>query len=192
MSGNFSEKIPSFVWILVIVAAVALFIGAILGGFYVLTHIEGVGSIILLVCGWAVFRFGNNAPEIKSSSIGIAVVISFFAMMGMALDQTGNYVYNKPLEWIFCPPETELTREAITRGARGGGVTVNQNFTCAAENGGEVLRKISSWEVIIFRFFQYVLLGYILLGLSRLYTGLKSALGIGRKASGGKKKVRNV
>jgi hypothetical protein len=189
MSGSFFQKIPSFVWILIIVAAIALFIGAILGGFYALTHIEGVGSIILLVCGWAVFRFGNNAPEIKSSSIGIAVVISFFALMGMALDQTGNYIYNKPLEWIFCPPETELTREAITRGARGGGVTVNQNFTCVAENGGEVLRKISTWEVIIFRFFQYVLLGYLLLGMSRLYTRIKPALKIGRKASRQREKI---
>ncbi|HEY0049345.1 MAG TPA: hypothetical protein VGB68_08685 [Pyrinomonadaceae bacterium] len=186
MSGKFSEKIPSFVWISIIVAAVALFIGAIMGGFYALAFVEGFASLILLLCGWAAFRAGNNSPQLESSSFGIALVISFFALMGMSLDQPGNYFYNKPVEWIFCPAESRLERGVISTGTRGGrGVSVSQNFTCAADQSGEVLRKISTFEQLAVRFFEYVLLGYVLLGLSRVYTRIKSSLKAGRKPVAG-------
>jgi hypothetical protein len=163
------EKIPSFVWILIIVAGIALFIGAILSGFYLFTHIEGAGSVFMLVCAWSALRVGANTPEIKSSSIGLAILIVFFALMGNAFDQTGNFIYNKPLEWIFCPSDSELTRDVLHRAVRSG-VSVEQNFTCVAGNGGQVLRKISGWEQFFFRFFEYIVLGYLLYGWSRLYT----------------------
>ncbi|HEX8250300.1 MAG TPA: hypothetical protein VF599_19155 [Pyrinomonadaceae bacterium] len=182
MSGKFSEKIPSFVWILIIVGGIALFIGAIIGVFYGLAFVEGFASVILLACGWGAFRAGNNSPNLESSSFGIAIVISFFALMGMSLDQPGNYVYNKPMEWIFCPSESRLERGVMSVGTRGGrGVSVSQNFTCVSETGGEILRKISTFEQLAFRFFEYVLLGYILLGLSRVYTRIKSSIKAGRK-----------
>ena len=171
------EKVPSFVWILVIVTAIALFIGAMIGGFYAITHIEWVGTILMLLCGWGCLRFGANSPEIKSDSalgkVGLAILITFFAMMGVALDQTGNFIYNKPLEWIFCPADSELTRDVVRRAARGGGVSVEQKFTCVAENGGQVRRTIGMWETLLFRFFEYVVLGYALLGLSRLYSRIR-------------------
>lgn len=180
------EKVPSFAWILLIVAGIALFIGGMIGGFYAVTHLEGVGSIFLLVCAWGCLRFGANAPEIKSDGapgkVGLAILITFFAMMGAGLDQPGNYIYNQPMEWIFCPADSDLTREVLRRAARGGGVSVNQQFTCVAENGGQVWRTIGTWEHFFFRFFEYVALGYLLLGLSRGYSRIKKALGYEKKA----------
>jgi hypothetical protein len=171
------EKVPSFVWILVIIAAIALFIGGMIGGFYVITHIEWVGSIFLLVCAWGCLRFGANSPEIKSDGalgkVGLAILITFFAMMGVGLDQPGNLIYNKPMEWIFCPADSELRRDVTRRAARGGGVSVEQNFTCTQTGGEQISRKIGMWEMIFFRFFEYVLLGYVLLGLSRLYSRIR-------------------
>ena len=92
--------------------------------------------------------------------------------MGAALDQPGNFIYNKPIEWIFCPAASELMRETIQRGLSGGGVSLSQKFACVAENG-QVLRQISVWEVLIIRFIEYVIIGYILLGLSRFYARLR-------------------
>ncbi|HEY8563037.1 MAG TPA: hypothetical protein VIL74_21855 [Pyrinomonadaceae bacterium] len=167
--GKWSEKIPSFAWILMIVAAIAALIGALWGGFYAVTHLEGVGSIFLLICAWAALRAGANSPDLGNSPLGIALVIVFFAMIGIAFDQPGNYIYNRPLEWIFCPAETELTRDVVRRAARGGGVSISQNFQCVAADG-KARRAISMWEQLFFRFFEYVAIGYALLGASRLYT----------------------
>ncbi len=171
------EKIPSFVWIPAIVAGIALFIGGMIGGFYAVTHLEGVGSIFLLFAAWGCLRFGANSPEIKSDGalgkIGLAVLITFFAMMGVGFDQPGNFIYNQPMEWLFCPADSDLTREVVRRAARGGGVSVDQKFTCVAQSGGQVWRTVGTWELVFFRFFEYVLLGYALLGLSRLYSRIR-------------------
>ena len=184
--SNWTGKIPSLAWILIIAAAVALFIGALWGGFYAVTHVEGVGSIFLLVCAWAALRGGANSPDLESSNLGLAILIVFFAMMGIGLDQPGNFIYNQPMEWIFCPPETELTRDVVRRAARGGGVSIEQNFNCVAA-GGQVLRRLSGWELYFFRFFEYVVIGYILLGLSRLYSRMKGFLEV--NGSAGKNKM---
>jgi hypothetical protein len=171
--SKLSEKIPSFLWIPIIVGSIALVIGGMLAFFYGIGYIEGFGSIMILVLGWLGFRVGHNSDDLQMGSFGIALGITFFALMGMALDQTGNFIYNQPLEWIFCPADSELTRETIQRGVRGGGVSLNQSFTCLAQNSGEVLRKITGFEHFAFRFVEYVVIGYLLLGLSRLYSWLK-------------------
>jgi hypothetical protein len=144
------------------------------GGFYAVTYVEGFGSIFLLLCAWGALRAGANPPELENSSLGIAFLLVFFALMGIAFDQPGNFIYNKPVEWIFCPSGTELTREVLSRSVRGGGVSLSQNFRCVADDG-QVLHVIGGFEHILFRFFEYVLLGYVLLGLSRFYTKIKSA-----------------
>jgi len=168
---HWTEKIPSIGWVLIVVAAIALFVGAIWGGFFVITHIEGAGSIFLLVSAWSVLRVGANTPEIRDNKLGVAVLIVFFAMMGLAFDQTGNFIYNQPMEWLFCPSDSELSRETLHRAVRRG-VSVEQNFTCVAASG-QVVRQISGWEHLFFRFFEYVLIGYALRFLSRFYTRLK-------------------
>lgn len=171
--ARLSDKIPSFVWLLIIVGAIGLFIGAILTFFYGIGYVEGFGSLILLVLGWIGFRVGNNSSDSDVGGFGVALGIAFFALMGMALDQTGNLIYNRPLEWIFCPEASELTRETIRRGVRGGGVTLSQNFACVSQNGVQIVRQISGFEHFAFRFIEYVALGYVLLGLSRFYSKIK-------------------
>jgi hypothetical protein len=170
--GKLTDKIPSFLWIPIIVGAIALFIGGALALFYGLGYVEGFGSLLILVAGWFGFRVGNNSDELKLGSFGLALGISFFALMGMALDQTGNFIYNQPMEWIFCPENAELMRETIKRGARGGGITLTQNFACVAQNG-EIIRQISGFEHYAFRFVEYVIIGYILLYSSRLYSWIR-------------------
>jgi hypothetical protein len=172
---KWTDKIPSFLWIPIIVAAIALLIGGVMAFFFGLSYVEGFGSLLILALGWIGFRSGNNTPSADVGSIGIAVGITFFALMGLALDQTGNFIYNQPMEWIFCPENTELARETIQRGARGGGVSMSQNFTCASSNNGEILRKITVFEHLAYRFIQYVVLGYILLYASRIYGKIKTS-----------------
>jgi predicted MFS family arabinose efflux permease len=172
--SKLSEKIPSFVWVLLFLGGIALFIGALIGGFYVTTHIEWIGSIVMLAGGWGALRLVAHIPELDGSKIGIAILILFFAILGIAFDQTGNFIYNEPMRWIFCPARAELARETVYR-ALNDGVSVDQNFKCVAD-GGRVLREISGWGFLLFRLFEYVLIGYLLLGLSRLYTRLKVRL----------------
>lgn len=174
--GKWTEKIPSVLWIPIIVGGIALFILAPLAFFYGIGYIEGFGSIILLVLGWFGFRIGNNSDDLKLGGFGVALGITFFALMGMALDQTGNFIYNQPLEWLFCPEKSELMRETIKRGGRGGGISLNQNFACVSTNSGEVLRQISGFEHLAFRFVEYVFIGYVLLGLSRIYARFKNKM----------------
>ena len=169
--SKWTEKIPSFVWVLIIVGAVAAFIGALWGGFYAISYIEGFGSVIMLAAGWACLRLGANSPDLESSSLALAFLIFFFAMMGLALDHPGNALYNEPMQWIFCPADTELMRETTSRAARGGGVALSQRFTCVTPDG-RVAHELG-WEYALYRFFQYVALGYLLLGLSRFYSWLK-------------------
>lgn len=173
--SKWTEKIPSFLWIPIIVGAIALFIGGSFAIFYGFGYVEGFGSLILLILGWIGFRIGNNSDGLETGSLAVAFGITFFALMGMSLDQTGNYFYNKPLEWIFCTENSELMRETIKRGGRKGGVSLSQNFACVAADGEKVLREISGFEHFGFRFLQYVVIGYILLGLSRLYARFRKS-----------------
>ena len=168
--GKWTEKIPSVLWIPMIIGGIALFIGAIWVIFYGFGFVEGFGSIIMLILGWIGFRICNNSDDLKGG-FAVALGITFFALMGMALDQTGNFIYNQPLEWIYCPSNSDLMRETVQSGVRGGGVKISQNFTCVAQNG-EIIRKITFFEHLAVRFVEYVLLGYVLLYLSRFYTGI--------------------
>ena len=162
-------------WIPIIVGAIALFIGGLLGIFYGIGYVEGFGSLILLILGWIGFRVGHHSDKSDAGGFGVAVGIIFFAMMGLALDQTGNFIYNQPMQWLFCPENTELMRETVRSGARGGGITLTQNFACV-DGIGEVVRKISMFEHLVFRFVEYVALGYILLYLNRIYAKIKNSM----------------
>lgn len=169
--GKWTEKIPSVLWIPMIIGGIALFIGAIWVIFYGFGFVEGFGSIIMLILGWIGFRICNNSDGLKESGLSVAIGIICFAIMGLAFDQTGNFIYNQPLEWVFCPENSELLRETIKSGTRTGGVRLNQDFSCVAQSG-EILRKISMFEHLAVRFVEYVLLGYVLLYLSRIYAGI--------------------
>jgi hypothetical protein len=174
MSG-WTNKIPSFLWIPIFVGGVALFIGGALALFYGFGYVEGFGSLVILVLGWLGFRAGNNSDEKDvGGSFGVALGITFFALMGMALDQTGNFIYNQPITWIFCPDGSEIMRETIQKGARGGGISLSQSFTCVAQSG-EIVRRLGMFEHLAYRFAQYVALGYVMLYASRIYGKIKNS-----------------
>ena len=49
--SNWADKIPSFLWIPIIVGALALLIAVPLAFFYGIGYIEGFGSLVILVLG---------------------------------------------------------------------------------------------------------------------------------------------
>jgi hypothetical protein len=171
--SNWTSKIPSFLWIPIIIGAIALFIGGSYAIFYGFTFVEGFSSILLLVLGWFGFRICQRSEDLhKYGALGTAAGITFFALMGMALDQPGNVLYNKAIECVYCPENSGLERESVSRGLQGGGVQVSQKFECIDREGGEVVRRINMFELLAVRFGEYVVIGYLLLGVSRVYSRL--------------------
>lgn len=168
---SLTGKIPSFLWLPMIVGAAALLIGGSLAIFYAAGYVEGFASVILLILGWWGFRIGNNSDDFVVGGLGTALGIAFFALMGMTLDQPGNFLYNQPMEWLFCPENSELARATIQRGSYNG-VSLSQNFACIDRTGGAA-RAIAGYEHFGFRFVQYVLIGYVLLALSRIHSRLR-------------------
>lgn len=169
--SKWTDKIPSFLWIPLIAAAVAGFVGIGWLLFYGVGFVEGFSSVALLIAGWYGFRVANNSDELETGTLGVAFGICFFALMGMALDQTGNILYNKPIEWFFCPDGSALVRDAVQRGVRGGGVSVSQSFACM--KGDESVVVLKGWAPMMVRFAEYVAIGYVLLGLSRVVGMIK-------------------
>lgn len=166
------KKLPSFVWVLIILAGVAALIGLLWGGFRAVTTVQWVGSVIALVVGWFLLRADTSEAGISDGFVK-ALVILIFVGIGLALDQPGNPVYNKPIEWAYCPAGSGLVHEVETGAARGGGVRVNQKFWCRDASGG-IARPIGMFEFLFIRAAEYVVIGYVLTGLGRLWRRFRS------------------
>lgn len=181
------SRLPSFVWLILIIGGIAALIGGIFGLFYALTHFEGLASVLMLLVAWGVIRWlsgGNTATETSKNSgqqIFIAIGILFFALMGVAIDQPGNVIYNQPIEWLFCPAGSTLERGVVTTNPRPGETSVNQDFTCVAmmDDRLQTVDRPAVEEVLVTRLVEYVLIGYLLLGLSQLYNVLRRARAAG-------------
>jgi hypothetical protein len=171
------KKLPSIVWILIFVLGIVGFIGGMIGLFYLLTSVAGAASIIMLVVAWGVIRLASrvtsDTPSSGASSIFTAIGIGFFALMGLAIDQTGNVLYNQPLKWFYCPSGTDLHRGIIVTNPLPGQTNVSQNFTCVSKDTRQPVRHIGDLKVLPVRFGEYILIGYVLLGLSRVYDRLR-------------------
>ena len=76
---NWTSKIPSFLWIPIILGSIALLIGGTYAFFYGFSYVEGFSSLILLILGWFGFRIGNRSDDdlLKNRAIGTAVGITF-------------------------------------------------------------------------------------------------------------------
>jgi hypothetical protein len=178
-SSSWYSHLPSFVWILLIVGGILALIGGVIGLFYGLSNIEGFASVLMLIVAWLVIRFGSGItvsstkPAFTGQQIVTGVGISFFALMGVAIDQPGNYFYNRPLEWFFCPSDTQLHRGVDVTHPVPGQTNVTQDFTCV-DTENQVVDGIKIGEIIATRFVEYVLIGYALIGLSRLYTRIRA------------------
>lgn len=94
-------------------------------------------------------------------------MIGFFALMGATIDQPGNLIYNKPVETCFCPPGSQLRRSTITSNPLPGRTDMTQDFTCV--QNGKPVESINMLAVMGIRFLEYLVLGYLLLGLRWLF-----------------------
>lgn len=167
-------KLPSFAWILILLAAVGGVIALLFGGFWAVTTLPGFGSVIALVLGF--FLFKADTSELGSSEGFVkAFLIVIFAGIGLGIDQPGNPVYNRPLEWVYCPAGTGLEHSAETQSASpGGGIRVNQRFVCKSRSDGNVVRQVGMIELLGIRLVEYILIGYLLTWIGTAYRSYKT------------------
>jgi hypothetical protein len=165
-------KLPSLLWILILALGLIAFIGGIIGSFWALATIEGVASFLLLIGGWLAIRsFGSNGQ--RSEPIVRAIALLFFALMGMSIDQPGNFIYNKPLEWVLCGSGQEITKEVEYSNPLPGTTYITNEFQCIDQISKEKIRSISVPEIIVSRFVEYLILGYLLIYISKVYDRIK-------------------
>lgn len=168
---SFWSKLPSWAWVFIGIGAIGLFLAIIIGGFWSLANLEGFASIIFLAAGLLCFgvfsgRKPSNIPILR------AILVGFFALMGATVDQTGNYVYNKPVEWCSCPPGSALERSTITTNPLPGRTDMTQNFVCYQDD--KPVKQIDIFAVLGIRFLEYMVLAYLLIGLRWVVWKLKS------------------
>lgn len=179
--ASFWSKIPSIVWVIILPAGLALFVGGIIFLFWALATVEGVASIALLIAGFLsfgalsspIFAGVPNKADTGGGPIILAMGVVFFALMGMSIDQTGNVIYNKPLEMYYCPPATQLVRTVDISNPLPGTTYVIQDFNCVDVNQ-TVVKKLGMWDLVIGRFVEYVILGYILFYLAKALNHFRS------------------
>ena len=172
-SKSFWKKLPSWAWILIFVGGLIIGLGLIIGSFVAIATIEGIASLILLTLGMIGFGIlPLRKPEASGAKFR-AIGISFFALMGATVDQTGNYIYNKPVEICFCAEGTSLERIENVSNPMPGTTIIQQDFTCY-DKAGAPAKTINMFAVMGIRFIEYVLLGYILLGVRRFLWNVKN------------------
>lgn len=170
---SFLSKIPSIAWVILLPLGLAVVIGSIIATFFGIAMIEGLASMIFLVIGYFCFRGLSNPNGESINSFILALSIVFFALMGMSVDQPGNFIYNKPLEIFFCPPQTTLYRGVDTYNPLPGRTDIVQNFACY-DADKNMLKELGMFEVIGTRFGEYVLIGYLLFYFNKFTQKKKS------------------
>jgi hypothetical protein len=158
------------------VAGLIAFIGGIIGIFLAIATVEGVASFLLLAtwiaCVWGASSLAAEIrPGNTTSSIGTAMAVTFFALMGMAVDQTGNYFYNYPLQWIFCPAGSVLNRGINVLHPLPGRTDIIQDFACMS--GSQTVYQIGMGELIVFRFVEYLVIAYVVMWGVRGYRWIR-------------------
>ncbi|MEP7103325.1 MAG: hypothetical protein ABI721_01275 [Candidatus Dojkabacteria bacterium] len=170
---NIVSNLPSIAWVILLPLGIFALIGGIIFLFFIISSVEGAASVIILIAGIFVIRGSDsiNVKGVKEKSSGfmVGVGIVFFALMGMAIDQPGNFIYNKPIEVLFCPAGTYLSRDQIVSHPLPERTDITQDFDCV-DSTGNAATSIDMWNVILVRFVEYVIIGYILIGLNKLFS----------------------
>ncbi len=168
---TFFGRMPSWLLALIAIATVLGFMAFIVLLIAGISTFEGVASLIFLAIGvllFIVYPLKTKAKEKASSGKSIlGAVVVFYAFMGGVIDQTGNKVYNKPVEWCNCPAGTSLDRKTDVTHPYGGKTIYSQDFTCYDEKN-EVVKQVSMVWVILIRFGEYILVALLLVALQRL------------------------
>ncbi len=170
----FWKRLPAWVLVLLIVGGLIGIWFLLVGSFLAISTIEGVASMVLLILG--AIGFGVvplRAPD-GDNNVFRAIGLAFFALMGASLDQTGNTLYNKPVEYFLCPAGTGLDREEIISNPLPGTTYVTQDFTCWDKSTGKPVMTLNPFKILGIRFVEYFILGYILLGLRFVFWRIKN------------------
>lgn len=173
VKGSFWKRLPAWAWIIIMVAGIGGLFFGVIATFIGVATIEGIASIILLTLG--IIGFGVvplRRPE-KPSGFARAIGLGFFALMGATVDQPGNLLYNKPVEYACCPAETGLSRDETVLNPMPGTTIIQQDFTCYNKQGVAV-KTINMFAVMGIRFLEYVLLGYLLIFLRQAIWRIKN------------------
>lgn len=176
---SFLSNLPSWVWVFLFPLGIVALIGTIVFSFFLLSNVEGIATGIFLVIGWGVAKSFSSDSELAAKTPGTSLimggVICFYALMGMAIDQPGNFVFNKPIQWFLCPANTTLTRGVDVSHPLPGRTDITQDFRCV-DTRGELVDRPSLFGVIGIRFVEYVLVVYGFMALIALHTSLNKKL----------------
>lgn len=160
-------QLPSIVWVLLFVGGIILLIGGIITIFTLVFSVEGIASLIFIIIGLAyVFSPTDKLSNLKVDSFAQAIGIGFFALMGMAIDQTGNFIYNYPFQY-FCPEGTTLNRTVDVTHPLPGRTDMTQDFSCF-DKDGEFVDRIGLGPIIGVRFVEYLVLAYVFIALRNI------------------------
>lgn len=160
-------QLPSIVWVILFILGILAVMGSMIAFTVLIGTVPGFASAIFLIPG-LLYVF---TPELKSTTgkidpIARAVCVGFFALMGMAIDQTGNIVYNYPFRYL-CPADTVLNRTVDVTHPLPGRTDMTQDFRCE-DSSGKVVYRIGMGQMIGVRFFEYLILAYLLIGLKSI------------------------
>lgn len=164
--------LPSIVWVFLLILGMIALMGGIMIFFTMIATVPGFASVIFLIIGFLyVFTPASKIIDKRdlstfSGSLAQAIGVGFFALMGMAIDQPGNALYNYPLNYL-CPPESKMYRDVNVSHPLPGRTDMTQDFRCLNSHGKLVV-EIGMGEVIVVRFFEYLILAYVFIGLKRL------------------------
>ena len=186
---NKLTKLPSIVYVFLFPLLVAAFIAGIILFFVGLATVEGFGSIVFLIIIIAIVYpttkpqfLGKAFPSKTDSlgSIGLAMMIAFGALMGACIDQPGNFIYNQPIELIFCEEGTNLNRNTMVSNPLPGRTDYNQDFRCL-DSEGETVKRVNMFMVFLIRFVEYVFVIYGVIYLSKLVHWVKGSKQVASK-----------
>lgn len=163
------SKLPSIAWVGIFLLGMASIIGFFIGLIWVVSHVEGFMSVVFLLIGIPLFF--KLAKGQKLNSLALGGIILFYALMGMALDQTGNALYNKPLD-LLCPKDTSIHRSVDVLHPLPGRTDFIQDYSCYNREGTRV-SEIWILHVVGLRFAEYLILAYLLYGIGKLYFWLR-------------------
>lgn len=160
---KWTSRIPVLGWIAIGIGSIILGLALIIGSFWAVATVDGVASSIFLIVG--VFCFGvYRKGTFTTDKFFRAIAIGFFALMGACIDQTGNYLYNLPIEKLECPADTRLNRRADVDHPYAGKTVITQNFTCYDAQGNGT-KTVNAFAVLGYRLVEYIIIAYLLIGL---------------------------
>lgn len=142
-------------------------IGSFIGVVYLVGNVEGFASIAFLVIGVIIFGVFSKYPQ-RNSSVVLAFLIVLFTATGGAVDQTGNYIYNLPIEYIMCPDGTELDRNVYIRRPLPERTEFVQEFKCVDQEMN-VVEELNLVGILGIRFVEYLVLAFLLLAARSLF-----------------------